>query len=178
MELWPRGCPACGARRYRVPSADRSAGELDWSCGREAEGGGLLNRYTVEKPYRGFESLRLRQHTFPFIINGLRDLPGLCKPRITRLYSHYIVSKGDGRESPGCQFGARCLMHSLLSIMSVRLSSGAKRHSERAISATTGVKGPNRWFEGFVHFRVRSRAGETVGRSADRAPLSAAHRAM
>ena len=30
------------------------------SCGREAEGGGLLNRYTVEKPYRGFESLRLR----------------------------------------------------------------------------------------------------------------------
>ena len=33
------------------------------SCGREAEGGGLLNRYTVEKPYRGFESLRLRQYS-------------------------------------------------------------------------------------------------------------------
>src|SRR5688572_22545713 len=30
------------------------------SCGREAEGGGLLNRYTALKPYRGFESLRLR----------------------------------------------------------------------------------------------------------------------
>src|SRR5579872_7032016 len=30
-------------------------------CGRESEGGGLLNRYTVEKPYRGFESLRHRQ---------------------------------------------------------------------------------------------------------------------
>ena len=30
-------------------------------CGREAEGGGLLNRYRVVKPYRGFESLRLRQ---------------------------------------------------------------------------------------------------------------------
>ena len=29
--------------------------------GREAEGGGLLNRYRVVKPYRGFESLRLRQ---------------------------------------------------------------------------------------------------------------------
>ncbi len=26
-----------------------------------AEGGGLLNRYTLEKVYRGFESLRLRQ---------------------------------------------------------------------------------------------------------------------
>jgi hypothetical protein len=28
-----------------------------------AEGGGLLNRYRVVKPYRGFESLRLRQNT-------------------------------------------------------------------------------------------------------------------
>ena len=27
-----------------------------------AEGGGLLNRYRVVKPYRGFESLRLRHH--------------------------------------------------------------------------------------------------------------------
>ena len=26
-----------------------------------AEGGGLLNRYRVVKPYRGFESLRLRK---------------------------------------------------------------------------------------------------------------------
>ena len=33
-----------------------------------AEGGGLLNRYRVVKPYRGFESLRLR-HPSPF---GLR----------------------------------------------------------------------------------------------------------
>ena len=30
--------------------------------GREAEGGGLLNRYRVVKLYRGFESLRLRQN--------------------------------------------------------------------------------------------------------------------
>lgn len=45
---------ACGAppRRAYPPS---------WSCGRVAEGGGLLNRYRVVKPYRGFESLRLRQ---------------------------------------------------------------------------------------------------------------------
>ena len=34
------------------------------SCGRVAEGGGLLNRYRVVKPYRGFESLRLR-HPLP-----------------------------------------------------------------------------------------------------------------
>lgn len=32
-----------------------------WRRGRVAEGGGLLNRYRVVKPYRGFESLRLRQ---------------------------------------------------------------------------------------------------------------------
>ena len=38
--------------------------------GREAEGGGLLNRYTLVKAYRGFESLRFRHpfvygHGFP-----------------------------------------------------------------------------------------------------------------
>ena len=31
-----------------------------WRRGREAEGGGLLNRYTGLNLYRGFESLRLR----------------------------------------------------------------------------------------------------------------------
>jgi hypothetical protein len=41
-----------------------SVAEVGWSCGREAEGGGLLNRYTVVKPYRGFESLRLRHFHF------------------------------------------------------------------------------------------------------------------
>jgi hypothetical protein len=30
--------------------------------GREAEGGGLLNRYRTLKFYRGFESLSLRHH--------------------------------------------------------------------------------------------------------------------
>jgi hypothetical protein len=34
--------------------------------GRAAEGGGLLNRYRVVKPYRGFESLRLRQQITNF----------------------------------------------------------------------------------------------------------------
>ena len=40
------------------------------SCGREAEGGGLLNRYTALKPYRGFESLRLRHLIFYNILNS------------------------------------------------------------------------------------------------------------
>ena len=44
---------ACGSRRCRAYRPQRS-------CGRVAEGGGLLNRYRVVKPYRGFESLRLR----------------------------------------------------------------------------------------------------------------------
>jgi hypothetical protein len=44
------------------------------SCGREAEGGGLLNRYRVVKPYRGFESLRLR-HPSPCRASGGRP-PG------------------------------------------------------------------------------------------------------
>jgi hypothetical protein len=33
-----------------------------------AEGGGLLNRYRVVKPYRGFESLRLRQTAINLVI--------------------------------------------------------------------------------------------------------------
>ncbi len=45
---------ACGSRPRRAYRPYRS-------CGRVAEGGGLLNRYRVVKPYRGFESLRLRQ---------------------------------------------------------------------------------------------------------------------
>jgi hypothetical protein len=45
---------ACGSPRRRAYRPHRR-------CGRVAEGGGLLNRYRVVKPYRGFESLRLRQ---------------------------------------------------------------------------------------------------------------------
>ena len=44
---------ACGLRPRRAYRPCRR-------CGRVAEGGGLLNRYRVVKPYRGFESLRLR----------------------------------------------------------------------------------------------------------------------
>jgi hypothetical protein len=60
---WPRRnlkSAACG-----WPS--RQAYPRRWSCGRVAEGGGLLNRYRVVKPYRGFESLRLRQEYRPSI---------------------------------------------------------------------------------------------------------------
>jgi hypothetical protein len=38
-----------------------------WRRGRGAEGGGLLNRYRVVKPYRGFESLRLRHFSIDLI---------------------------------------------------------------------------------------------------------------
>ena len=65
-----KGRPANGWRRCLNLKA-RRAFRRDWtdgpmrSCGREAEGGGLLNRCRVVKPYRGFESLRLRQNSFP-----------------------------------------------------------------------------------------------------------------
>jgi hypothetical protein len=52
-ELGSAESVACG-------SPPRRAYRPRWSCGRVAEGGGLLNRYRVVKPYRGFESLRLR----------------------------------------------------------------------------------------------------------------------
>jgi hypothetical protein len=72
--------------RKRAKSGKPSAWlrlKLDWSCGREAEGGGLLNRYRVVKPYRGFESLRLRHSPRKALVfSGLRGIfpeffPGL-----------------------------------------------------------------------------------------------------
>ena len=47
---------ACGSPLRRAYRPQRRRGRV-------AEGGGLLNRYRVVKPYRGFESLRLR-HIF------------------------------------------------------------------------------------------------------------------
>jgi hypothetical protein len=47
--------PAAGPENFRY---NRGQTRRD---GREAEGGGLLNRYRVVKLYRGFESLSLRQ---------------------------------------------------------------------------------------------------------------------
>src|SRR5258706_3361685 len=47
---------------WRLQPTRASGISAAWSCGRVAEGGGLLNRYRVVKPYRGFESLRLRQN--------------------------------------------------------------------------------------------------------------------
>ncbi len=55
------------------------------SCGREAEGGGLLNRYTAEKPYRGFESLRLRQ-----FINSRPFAPTRSKPEKSAKIMHFV----------------------------------------------------------------------------------------
>ena len=51
-----------------------------------AEGGGLLNRYRVVKPYRGFESLRLRQR-----INKTNNLAE------NRGSTHDLLNKEKGR---------------------------------------------------------------------------------
>lgn len=47
----------------------------NWRGGREAEGAGLLNRYTDVYPYRGFESLPLRQ----FLCSSVRFSVCLCR---------------------------------------------------------------------------------------------------
>jgi hypothetical protein len=57
---WPDGSELGRLESVACGSPPRRAYPPQWSCGREAEGGGLLNRYRVVKPYRGFESLRLR----------------------------------------------------------------------------------------------------------------------
>ena len=63
-----------------------NVGIVKRSGGREAEGGGLLNRYTFEKAYRGFESLPLCQQHFVLIYQRLsygrleRGMEILTKP--------------------------------------------------------------------------------------------------
>ena len=51
--LYNQGSSRCSLKRSRGDSR---------RVGREAEGGGLLNRYRALKLYRGFESLTLRQY--------------------------------------------------------------------------------------------------------------------
>jgi hypothetical protein len=102
-------CGRCGARidhgnkSHRSKTATSlSAERLQWleasgichdahcarRCGREAEGGGLLNRYRVVKLYRGFESLRLRQ---PSHINQLLNAD--CVDRSTKYSPHVAQPK-------------------------------------------------------------------------------------
>ena len=57
----PKSASRRGLQSAACGSARRRAYPRSWSCGRVAEGGGLLNRYRLVKAYRGFESLRLRQ---------------------------------------------------------------------------------------------------------------------
>src|SRR6266568_384896 len=58
---WSGICLRHALRRGLLAARNRAGGRR----GREAEGGGLLNRYRVVKPYRGFESLRLRHGPDP-----------------------------------------------------------------------------------------------------------------
>jgi hypothetical protein len=78
LEFGDRKSAACGWRPRRAYRPYRR-------CGRVAEGGGLLNRYRVVKPYRGFESLRLRQRdcqTTDIVIlyPGPCFCTGMCTP--------------------------------------------------------------------------------------------------
>lgn len=50
-----------GRALVALESSNLSLSAIVRRGGRVAEGGGLLNRYTVESPYPGFKSLPLRQ---------------------------------------------------------------------------------------------------------------------
>src|SRR6267378_4537364 len=89
-EFSSRESAACGSRPRRAYPPLRS-------CGRVAEGGGLLNRYRVVKPYRGFESLRLR-HPSPCRASGGRppgDRQGEgCLPKLRQERRETAVAYG------------------------------------------------------------------------------------
>src|ERR1700722_15566351 len=83
---------ACGSGLRRAYRPDRS-------CGRVAEGGGLLNRYRVVKPYRGFESLRLRHFDDP------------QRQPVLRLFSHQPSSLDASRLAGVSQLRFHLLKH-------------------------------------------------------------------
>src|ERR1700761_1645460 len=72
-ELSLFGIECCGLQSAACGSARCRAYPPCWSCGRVAEGGGLLNRYRLVKGYRGFESLRLRQSNAIRIMDDRRS---------------------------------------------------------------------------------------------------------
>ena len=59
--LGPRPVTACIHDRIRAKRPPPANARAMRSCGREAEGGGLLNRYTIKSRIEGSNPLRLRQ---------------------------------------------------------------------------------------------------------------------
>ena len=68
-----------------------------------AEGGGLLNRYRVVKPYRGFESLRLRHPASLYEIrrmdSAFRAKPDAFRSGNAEAFKRYLTS-GSGHTFP------------------------------------------------------------------------------
>ena len=92
-----------GPKSAACGSLPRRAYRLDRRCGRVAEGGGLLNRYRVVKPYRGFESLRLRQpRECPTARPGLHGVPSRCS-RVCRSPERNHLMVLHEAESRGCR---------------------------------------------------------------------------
>jgi hypothetical protein len=91
-----------------------------------AEGGGLLNRYRVVKPYRGFESLRLRQPS-PSLQGQWLRLSYASKP---------IAALGEGcPPKPQAKEGYRHSRHVLR-----YLPQGEKKPDERYVGFTADLK--------------------------------------
>ena len=84
--------------------------------GRVAEGGGLLNRYRVVKPYRGFESLRLRHQSIARP-NRLAKLHrplnpgGSPRPTAPRLLRRSPVSTADSLVQRSAHNCSTCHIH-------------------------------------------------------------------
>src|SRR5207244_1849571 len=76
--------PHVHVKAHRIAACGPPPRQAYRPCGRRgrvAEGGGLLNRYRVVKPYRGFESLRLRH----LRAGALRRTGTLFRARLSRL---------------------------------------------------------------------------------------------
>jgi hypothetical protein len=77
-----------------------------------AEGGGLLNRYRVEKLYRGFESLSLRQNS-PGALNARQAEEGVA---LAKRGLHPTVKISGEIFAASYLADAACAVHDLKSV--------------------------------------------------------------
>jgi hypothetical protein len=119
----PRRANGSASRVRHFPHARRR--------GREAEGGGLLNRYRVVTPYRGFESLRLRQP---------RMKPGLAPRR--RRFERNAMSAAKRRVTPR-RGVLQALTHVLACLVLAWLALAAAQLALRPAFALDAAEKPN-----------------------------------
>jgi hypothetical protein len=128
------------------------------SCGREAEGGGLLNRYTALKPYRGFESLRLRQYPLlETLYTDVRHRSRMCENRVrpARVSTVHTKLEQSRGKFVGRKYGEKITARQIMSSPTAQGASSVSL-AGRTQSGRTGIQSSEEIRSGLRPRRQRS----------------------